>query len=188
MAVGFPKWLFPEIKPWIRDRSLHNSITEVTRTANFWSPSAQLHGRSISGVWFGVLGFNASATARVISRRWNDDEISLFQSISGEIYMQSFYHHRVINSVVVTMIVQNCGCYDTGSSSLSFWLPGMGSMNTTISLGVTTRLGTVRTVWVNGHAVTHFGILDLLAADTKLIYFVPPYDRTLIPMFVVGNT
>ena len=27
-------------------------------------------------VWFGLLGFTASATARVISRRCNDDEIS----------------------------------------------------------------------------------------------------------------
>ena len=25
--------------------------------------------------WFGLLGLNASATARVISRRWNDDEM-----------------------------------------------------------------------------------------------------------------
>ena len=25
-------------------------------------------------VWFGLLGFNASATARVISRQWNDDD------------------------------------------------------------------------------------------------------------------
>ena len=28
----------------------------------------------MSLVWFGLLGFNASATARVISRRWNDDD------------------------------------------------------------------------------------------------------------------
>ena len=29
-------------------------------------------------VWFGLLGFNASATARVISRRWNDDDEIIF--------------------------------------------------------------------------------------------------------------
>ena len=35
-------------------------------------------------VWFGLLGFNASATARVISRRWNDDnEISFLVEETG---------------------------------------------------------------------------------------------------------
>ena len=34
-------------------------------------------------VWFGLLGFNASATARVISRRWNDDEISSLVEETG---------------------------------------------------------------------------------------------------------
>ena len=35
--------------------------------------------------WFGLvlLGFNASATARVISRRWNDDEISFLVEETG---------------------------------------------------------------------------------------------------------
>ena len=31
----------------------------------------------------GLLGFNASATARVISRRWNDDEISFLVEETG---------------------------------------------------------------------------------------------------------
>ena len=34
-------------------------------------------------VWFGLLGVNASATARVISRRWNDDEISFLVEETG---------------------------------------------------------------------------------------------------------
>ena len=35
-------------------------------------------------LWFGLLGFNASATARVISRRWNDDdEISYLVEETG---------------------------------------------------------------------------------------------------------
>ena len=35
-------------------------------------------------VWFGLLGFNASATARVISRQWNDDdEISFLVEETG---------------------------------------------------------------------------------------------------------
>ena len=33
--------------------------------------------------WFGLLGFNASATARVISTRWNDDEISFMVEETG---------------------------------------------------------------------------------------------------------
>ena len=31
---------------------------------------------TLSMVYFGLLGVNASATTRVLSRRWNDDEIS----------------------------------------------------------------------------------------------------------------
>ena len=38
---------------------------------------------SVTMVWFGSLGFNASATARVISRRWNDDEISFLVEETG---------------------------------------------------------------------------------------------------------
>ena len=34
-------------------------------------------------IWFGLLGFNASATTRVISRRWNDDEISFLVEETG---------------------------------------------------------------------------------------------------------
>ena len=34
-------------------------------------------------IWFGLLGFNASATARVISRRWNDDENSFLVEETG---------------------------------------------------------------------------------------------------------
>ena len=34
-------------------------------------------------IWFGLLEFNASATARVISRRWNDDEISFLVEETG---------------------------------------------------------------------------------------------------------
>ena len=34
-------------------------------------------------VGFDLLGFNASVTARVISRRWNDDEISFLVEETG---------------------------------------------------------------------------------------------------------
>ena len=49
-----------------------------------------LHSLLVSGacpmhrvLGLGVLGFNASATARVISRRWNDDEISFLVEETG---------------------------------------------------------------------------------------------------------
>ena len=63
-------------------------------------------------VWFGLFGFNASATARVISRRWNDDddEISFLVEETGEpggnhirpIYENHIYHFSadVENSAV----------------------------------------------------------------------------------------
>ena len=39
--------------------------------------------RLIPWSWFGLMGVNASATARVISRRWNDDEISFLVEETG---------------------------------------------------------------------------------------------------------
>ena len=61
----------------------------------FSSSSQQNHNGIESGVMaqafiiaaypyrFGLLGVNASATARVISRRWNDDEISFLVEETG---------------------------------------------------------------------------------------------------------
>ena len=40
-------------------------------------------GLLIFHIGLGLLGFNASATARVISRRWNDDEISFLVEETG---------------------------------------------------------------------------------------------------------
>ena len=45
-------------------------------------------------VWFGLLGVNASATARVISRRWNDDDEN---QLSGEEYPEETTDQRQVS-------------------------------------------------------------------------------------------
>ena len=51
--------------------------TNFEHVQHFWR-------HPVSAWWFGVLRFNASATARVISRRWNDDdEISFLVEETG---------------------------------------------------------------------------------------------------------
>ena len=49
-----------------------------------WKRRDRFNFYCMYAVWFGLLGVNASATARVISRRWNDDdEISFLVEETG---------------------------------------------------------------------------------------------------------
>ena len=61
-------------------------------------------------VWFGLLGVNASATARVISRRWNDDddEISYYDvTDSYSCFHWLLHNHKMASVLTCNLIADN---------------------------------------------------------------------------------
>ena len=80
---------------WLLTGSIWGSHWPVTDFTLHWLPANQRNSTvliqirfhlSMTSLWqmIGLLGFNASATARVISRRWNDDdEISFLVEETG---------------------------------------------------------------------------------------------------------
>ena len=63
---------------WVRPFAIRSPV-------NFTEGSLQGNSTNWLKYWFGLLGVNASATARVIARRWNDDddEISFLVEETG---------------------------------------------------------------------------------------------------------
>ena len=82
--------------------------------------------------WFGLLGFNASATARVIATRWNDDEISFLVEETG---VPGGNHRPAASNWLLKDHLTNCCVWLLDWDCCLVWCAGWrNNMSTNISL------------------------------------------------------